>query len=127
MGTRRSILLVDDDADFVAANRQVLEDAGYEVLSAYNGEECIEKARAHRPDLIVLDVMMTRTGEGFDVSRELRNSELTRDIPILMVTSINATVHMHFGPDDTWVPVDEFIEKPLSPRKLLEAVAGRLR
>jgi len=120
------IMLVDDDADFVDASRAVLEGNGYEVVVAYNGEECMEKVRVERPDLIVLDVMMAKRDEGFDVSRQLRNSEQTKHIPLLMVTSINKTVTFKFEPDETWLPVDEFLEKPVAPEQLLAEVEKRL-
>ena len=127
MAAAKKVLLVDDDADFVAMNQAVLERHGYEVCAAYNGKECIEKVKAERPDLIVLDVMMTRVSEGFDLSRELRNAELTKDIPLIMVTSVNTTVPFKYEPDDTWLPVDAFIEKPVAPERLLAEVDKRLK
>ncbi len=126
MNEKRKILLVDDDADFVEINKAVLEKNGYEVIAAYNGAECLEKTRSESPDLIVLDVMMATQSEGFNVSRDLRNCEHTKDIPILMVTSINETVPYKFERDDTWLPVDSFIEKPIEPQQLLEKVASML-
>ena len=108
-------------------NRAVLLAHGYAVAVAYSGAECLEKARAERPDLIVLDVMMATRSEGFNVSRDIRNSEFTKDIPILMVTSVNQTVPYKFAPDDTWLPVDAFIEKPVSPERLLAEVAKRVK
>jgi two-component system alkaline phosphatase synthesis response regulator PhoP len=126
MNEKRKILLVDDDADFVEINKAVLEKNGYEVIAAYNGAECLEKTRSESPDLIVLDVMMATQSEGFNVSRDLRNSEHTKDIPILMVTSINETVPYKFERDDTWLPVDSFIEKPIEPQQLLEKVSSML-
>jgi CheY-like chemotaxis protein len=123
---KKKVLLVDDDADFVEMNKAVLEKNGYEVIAAYNGAECLEKTRSARPDLIVLDVMMATKSEGFNVSRDLRNSEHTKRIPILMVTSINETVPYKFERDDTWLPVDSFVEKPIEPKQLLEKVSSML-
>jgi two-component system alkaline phosphatase synthesis response regulator PhoP len=123
---KKTVMLVDDDADFVAMNRAVLEANGYGVSAAYSGAECLEKVRARRPDLIVLDVMMATRSEGFNVSRDLRNSAFTRNIPILMVTSVNETVPFKFEPDETWLPVDSFIEKPVDPQRLLEEVRKRI-
>lgn len=123
---KKKILVVDDDADFVEINKLVLEKNGYEVTVAYNGKECLEKIDLKKPDLIILDVMMTRKDEGFEVSRDLRNSEQTKNIPILMVTSINDTVPFNFEPDETWLPVDDFIEKPVEPEQLLDKVRKML-
>lgn len=119
---KRRILVCDDDADFVAGVSQTLSQAGYEVGVAYNGRECIESVFSRRPDLVVLDVMMATLADGFEVSRELRNCELTKHIPIVMVTAINKTADLQFSPDDTWLPVDSFIDKPPDPARLLSEV-----
>ena len=123
---KKRIMLVDDDADFVEIHKAVLEKNGYAVTVAYNGDECVKKTRQEKPDLIVLDVMMTTQSEGFNVSRDLRNSAKTKNIPILMVTSINDTVPYKFEPDETWLPVDSFVEKPIEPQALLEKVGTML-
>ena len=123
MNVKKYILVVDDDSDFVEVNKLILEKNGYEVTAAYNGQECLDKIRVKKPDLIILDVMMTTNDEGFEVSRDLRNSEQTRNIPILMVTSINKMFPFKFEPDETWLPVDDFIEKPVEPEQLLNKVS----
>ena len=123
MSHRKRIMLVDDDADFVSTMRLVLEKSGYDVLVAYNGKECLDLLRYETADAIVLDVMMTTRTEGFDVAREIRNSEYTKNIPLLMVTSVNSTVPFKFEPDETWLPVDALIEKPIEPERLLEEIS----
>ena len=123
----KKVLIVDDDADFVAMHKAVLEENGYQVAAAYNGRECIEKVKTDKPDLIVLDVMMTTPSEGFDLSRELRNGEHTKTIPVLMITAINETVPFKYEPDDTWLPVAAFIEKPVAPERLLAEIDNRLK
>ena len=120
------VLLVDDDADFVEMNRMVLEKNGFTVIAAYNAQEGVDKARRERPDIIVMDVMMTTPTDGFHATYELRNSEVTRAIPILMVTSVNQTVSYKFEPDATWLPVDSFVEKPVKPERLLEEIRRRI-
>lgn len=128
MGTgTKKVLLVDDDADFVELHKTVLEGNGYEVVAAYSGKECLDMVRTDKPDLIVLDVMMATPSEGFDLSRELRNSEHTKNIPVLMITAINETVPFKYEPDDTWLPVDAFLEKPVDPDRLLAEIDKRLK
>ncbi len=122
MSAKKRVLLVDDDADFVAMNRAVLEAHGYQVAVAYNGKECLARVKKEKPDLIVLDVIMATQSEGFDVSRDLRGNERTKDIPLLLVTSVNTKVPFKFAPDETWLPVDKFIEKPIEPQRLLDEV-----
>lgn len=116
------VLLVDDDVDFVEMNKVLLENNGYSVISAHNGEDGKKKAAAEKPDIIILDVMMTTRNEGFNVARDLRNSEATKNIPIIMLTSINQEVPWKFGPDDVWLPVDEFVEKPVKPDRILQTI-----
>ena len=120
----QKILLVDDDVDLIEMNRAFLTNNGYDVLYAYNGTDGFEIAQKEKPDLIVLDVMMTDVGEGFEVARLLKKGENTKDIPIIMLTSVNQEhgFNLTIGPDATWNPVDEFIEKPFGPSKLLSKI-----
>jgi CheY-like chemotaxis protein len=122
------ILLIDDDPDLVEVMRLTLEAAGYEVVSASGGAEGLEKVKEVEPDLIILDVMMDYTTEGFQVSLQLRNpapdSEYAayRETPILMLTALHSTTPLRFGPDEDYLPVNDFVEKPLEPGALVEKV-----
>ncbi len=118
------ILLIDDDVDLVEMNRAFLAKNGYDVIFAYNGTDGFEKAKTEKPDLVVLDVMMTEVGEGFEVARNLKGDDSTRDIPILMMTSVNQEhgFSLTVGPDETWNPVDAFVEKPFSPKDLMSKI-----
>ncbi len=122
MSAKKTVLLVDDDADFVEMNRVLLEENGYAVRVAYSGRQCLEEVAAHRPDLVILDMVMEKPSDGFDVSRELRNSEYTKTIPLVMITSVNDTMPFRVEPDSTWLPVDTLIEKPVDPSLLLSIV-----
>ena len=123
---KKRILLVDDDTDFVEMNKVVLERAGYEVSAASNRTECMEEAKARKPDLIILDVMMATVGDGMFAAQELRKEKATRDIPIIVVTSVNKVPPYNIGPDEAWMPVNAFIEKPVAPEVLLEEVRKQL-
>lgn len=122
MSAKKTVLLVDDDADFVEMNRVLLEENGYAVRVAYSGRQCLEEVAAHRPDLVILDMVMEKPSDGFDVSRELRNSEYTKTIPLVMITSVNDIMPFRIEPDSTWLPVDTLIEKPVDPSLLLSIV-----
>jgi CheY-like chemotaxis protein len=122
MSGRRTVLLVDDDADFVEQNRLLLEARGYRVRTAHSGRQCLEEVSARKPDLIILDMMMESENEGFDLSRELRNSEYTKGIPLVMITSVNDIRPFRIEPDRTWLPVDALIEKPVDSSLLLDVV-----
>ncbi len=122
------ILVIDDSLDMQMALRMPLEAEGYEFFAACTGEEGLEKVKELEPDLIILDVMMETTTAGFQTSLKLRDpnpdSEYAayRNIPILMLTAIHTTTSLRFGPDETYLPVDDFLEKPIDPDKLLEKV-----
>lgn len=118
------ILIVDDDRDFVEISRATLESKGYQVVPAYDGKEGLEKALKEDPDLIVLDVMMTTKTEGFEVARQMRENESLKKTPIVMVTAIREKMNVSskIEPDENWLPVTEFIEKPFPPRKLLKKI-----
>jgi CheY-like chemotaxis protein len=127
MSSARTVLLVDDDADFVEMNRMLLESNGYVVRVAYSGRQCLEEVASHRPDLVILDMVMENQSDGFNVSRELRNSEYTKSIPLVMITSVNDSIPFHIEPDRTWLPVDALLEKPVDAQLLLAVVNKALR
>ena len=126
------ILIIDDDPDIVMAMRLPLEAKGYKVSHASGGAEGLKKVKELGPSLIILDVMMDTTTEGFQVSLALRSPDPASEyaayshIPIMMVTAIHTTTPLRFGPDKDYLPVDEFIEKPIDPDVLLAKVAKLL-
>jgi len=121
MQKKGKILLIDDDPDFICVHKMFLENKGYEIIEAYNGNEGLRKAKETRPDLIVLDVMMTKITEGFDVSRKIRKDSDLKNIPVIMLTGIRKKEKLPwtFEPDEEWLPITKFIEKPISSEKLL--------
>jgi CheY-like chemotaxis protein len=127
------ILVIEDDADMVMAIRMPLEANGYEVIAAATGEEGLQKVKETEPDLIILDVMMETTTAGFQVSLQLRNPESDseyaayRHIPILMLTAIHTTTSLRFGPDEAYLPVDDFVDKPVDPDVLLQKIEALLK
>lgn len=127
---KRKILVIDDDPDLVESIRITLEANNYEVHSAQNGTEGLQLVKEIHPDLIILDVMMDTITEGFQVTYQLRSRDPKSeyrdcaDIPILMLTGISEKTHMKFSPkdDEDYLPVDEFVEKPIRFEALLEKV-----
>jgi CheY-like chemotaxis protein len=129
MGQAR-ILIVDDDPDITEAMKVVLENGGYEVDCAGDGAAGMEHIKATRPDLIILDVMMHTSREGFVLSRELKHNPDYKGIPILMVTAVKEKTGIDFKPaagDETWLPVEEYLDKPVKPDVLLEKVGSLLQ
>jgi two-component system alkaline phosphatase synthesis response regulator PhoP len=129
MGPGR-ILIIDDDPDITEAMTVVLENRGYEVDGAADSTEGMEKLKANRPDVIILDVMMRTRQEGFELSRELKTNPDYKDIPILMLTAVKEKTGLDFKPtagDESWLPVEEFLDKPVKPDVLLEKVQNLLQ
>ncbi|MCX5677579.1 MAG: response regulator [Candidatus Omnitrophica bacterium] len=83
----KKILVVDDEPGMVRLLRDILEDEGYAVIEASNGEECLEKAAKKIPDLILLDVMLTGPS-GLSICKRLKDNAVTKDIPIILVTAL---------------------------------------
>jgi CheY-like chemotaxis protein len=127
---RKTVLLVDDDVDLTEANRLALEGAGYDVVVAHDGQEGFARATQQHVDMAILDVIMTRPDEGFDLARTLRNDTRTAGIPLLMLTSVNAANSARGllfrlsdrDRDEMWLPVDRFVDKPVPPERLLGLV-----
>lgn len=127
MEERKRILIIDDDADMVQALRLTLQST-YEVHYASNGQEGLLKVKEVQPHLIILDVMMETATEGFQVSLALRSRDPHSEfaayaqVPILMLTAIHQKTPLRFAPDSEYLPVDDFVEKPVKPAVLLAKV-----
>ncbi len=127
MADRIRVLLVDDDPDFIEANSIILDASGFEVLTASSGAEGLKKVQEEKPDVVVLDVMMENTDEGFAVARKIRR-KLHSDVPIIMLTSVSQATGYSFDPEEhpDFFPVDQFLEKPVSPTTLVQKIRDAL-
>jgi CheY-like chemotaxis protein len=108
--------------------RLSLESVGHQVVAAGSGKEGLEKVRAERPELIVLDVMMETHTEGFQLALKLHSPDPASDFkqfketPILMLTAIHSTTPMRYEPDIDYLPVELFVDKPIDPKDLIGKV-----
>jgi two-component system, OmpR family, alkaline phosphatase synthesis response regulator PhoP len=126
--SKKRILIVDDNRDFVESNKDLLEANGYQVLCAYDGASGLELAKKEKPDLMILDVMMATDTEGFEISRKIPETPELKKMPVLLCTGIRHEKHLPFAfePDETWLPVDSIFEKPIEPAKLLQEIKKRI-
>jgi len=127
MEKRAKILLIDDDVDFVESTKMVLESKPYDVIVAFGGDEGIKKAKEENPDLVLLDIIMP-VKDGFTAAEQFKNDPQLTQIPVLMLTSYSArragsSIPVSRGYE---LQADDYIEKPVSPDKLLEIVASYL-
>lgn len=126
----KTILLVDDDPDFVEATRVVLEGSGYRMVQVASGREALARMGALRPDLIILDVVMESETAGFEMAYRLRNPPpgasyaSCSDVSILVLTGLAGTRQMSFDPSTNvgFLPIDAYLEKPVPPDLLLARV-----
>jgi DNA-binding response OmpR family regulator len=118
------VLAADDDEDILALLAFRLERSGYSVLQARDGEEALELAREKKPDLAVLDVTMPKL-DGFELTRRLRADDVTRRIPIILLTARTQDADVERGFE---TGADDYIRKPFSPQELsarVHAILGR--
>ena len=116
------ILVVDDEPTIVRLMEFILARQGHEMQVAVNGEEALEKIRAHAPDLVLLDIMMPRI-DGYEVARAVRADPATAGLPIIMLSAKAQEEDIRKGVE---IGVDEYITKPFSPEHLVTVVAGYL-
>jgi CheY-like chemotaxis protein len=130
---RKKVLVIDDDEDFRISVRSLLESKGYTVVVAESGEEGLQKLAEHRPDLLVVDVMMETVEEGYGVIQTIRSDETYaafRGIPVIMVSCLEETPAERIPVAEAAVKYpDVYLTKPLDVKGFLEAVneaaAGR--
>jgi CheY-like chemotaxis protein len=118
------ILIVDDDPDLVFAVQAHLEANGFQVLAAKTGVEGLERVKLDKPDLILLDLMIEKHDTGFTVAQQIRADPATRDIPIIMVTSVRERTGFGFDQDRDghWMKTTAFLEKPYQPEVVLDLI-----
>ena len=115
----KKIVHIEDEADMIDLVKLILERKGYQVIGATGGQEGLDAVREHRPDLVLLDLMMPDI-EGWDVYQQMRAHADTRQIPVIVVTAkaqnIDKVLGLHIA------KVDDYISKPFSPQELVEAI-----
>jgi len=123
-GRPPKILIVDDDPDFHTTVRAFLQLEGYLLFSAFSEREGLELARREKPDLILLDIIMQTTTDGFDFCREARRDPAIKHTPILGISAMEKLIGAHHPPDidRDLFPVDAYLGKPVSPEGLLAEV-----
>jgi len=118
------IAVIDDDPDIRETTTLVLNSKGYEIITATNPDEGYKLIIEKKPDLIILDVMMDEPDDGFFLALRLRKENIKT--PIIMYTSVSKSIGMDFGASNI-VPVDDFVEKPITPDLLIQKVEKFLK
>ncbi|MHB1006246.1 MAG: response regulator [Chloroflexota bacterium] len=116
------VLVIDDDVDYLETMRAALEAAGFVVATARDGRQGLALARRLRPDTIVLDVMMSWALDGLQVSLQLKDDPILREIPVLMVSAIGTSEYAAAFPADQPLHVEQFLTKPVTSAHLVSMV-----
>ncbi len=122
--SKPSVLVVDDEQDCLEFATVVLE-PHYDVRTALSVEACRAALQARKPDVIILDVMMGNLCDGLDLTRELKKTADTADIPVIMLTSVNESYDYRSQMSADFFPHNRWLDKPVKPAALLAAV-GKL-
>ena len=120
----KKILIIDDDRDYGDALKIVLESHGYTVTHALNIRDGRAVVESTPPDLIILDVMMEKHTDGFNLCSDLKNDDACSMIPIIMVTAVTEKTGFKFSPetDGEYLQADDYISKPVPVSVLLSRV-----
>lgn len=120
-----AVLIIDDDPAFVETTTTLLTAEGYKVDSASNGKVGIAKAGEQKPDIILLDLVMSANSKGLEVARKLNKNKDLAKIPVVIVTNAKRAVNLPFGfeANDAWLPVKGVLAKPVKPAVLLKTIA----
>ncbi len=137
MDEKAKILVVDDDPDYLESVGAMLTAARYQVALAADEEQAAREIEAARPDLIILDVMMSRLNSGFQFLWELKRSEKHSGIPVLMVTGVDKALRLNYArhanarirtaEEEALLPVAGYIVKPVTPKRLTDTVESILQ
>ena len=123
MSKKTHILVIDDDVQLVDTVQTLLESVGYQVSYAYQSEKGLELAREAKPDLILLDIMFAGPPgpDGTEISRRLHEDPVLQDTPVIVLSGVEKALDLpiNLGPDDSYMPVEAFLEKPFKPNELL--------
>jgi CheY-like chemotaxis protein len=118
------VLVIDDDQDIAELTARMLKSGGHEVEIELDDAKALARLEARKPDVVVLDVMFPgNDNAGFELARKI--SQQFAGLPIIMVTSVNEHTSLRFGNrdrDDAWLPVSEFVDKPIKKERLLSLV-----
>jgi len=120
---KKKVLLVDDDRDFLEVTKIALEEGNFEVATATNGKECLDKLDSFKPDVLILDIMMPEKS-GFEICKEIKDSLKYNRIPVIMLTALKkklgtTSYSVSQGLD---LEAEDYIDKPVDPKELISRI-----
>jgi DNA-binding response OmpR family regulator len=121
---KKKILIIDSDVDFVDQSKMALEEKGFEVISASDSREGIEKVSYEMPDIVLLELILEKHDAGFNLVKVIKADPRFKGIPVLMVTSAAGETGCDFCQDldGYWMKTDDFVNKPVTPEELIKRI-----
>jgi DNA-binding response OmpR family regulator len=121
---KKKILIIDSDVDFVDQSKMALEEKGFEVISASDSREGIEKVSYEMPDIVLLELILEKHDAGFNLVKAIKADPRFKGIPVLMVTSAAGETGCDFCQDldGYWMKTDDFVNKPVTPEELIKRI-----
>ncbi len=120
----KKILMVDDDIDLIDIYKPVLENAGYTVKAAYDSNEGFQAFQDFNPDVVLVDLAMEHFDSGFVLCHKIKKLEKSKNIPVIIMTAAGHETGIRFttqtNEERNWIKADDYLEKPISPRDLLQ-------
>ncbi|MFO7820941.1 MAG: response regulator [Lentisphaeria bacterium] len=124
MATPNTVLLVDDDQDFVEQQKMVLESAGYKIKTAFGQNEAEQKLADLKPDIALIDLMMEHADGGFSLCYKIKKQY--PDVPVIIITSVASEASLDFDTsteeERSWIKADAMLNKPVRPEQLIGTV-----
>ncbi|HPQ54941.1 MAG TPA: response regulator [Spirochaetota bacterium] len=120
MAEKKKVLIIDDDADFIAATRQVIESKNFSVVTAYSGDEGLEKYNSEKPDFVLCDMMIEGTETGVRVGTEIRKND--RETPVYLVSTMGDSISRYRKLD--LLGFNGVLQKPIDPELLIETISS---
>jgi CheY-like chemotaxis protein len=126
MGNQKKILIVDDNLDYAEAIKAIVESGPYDAEVATSSKQAVDMLEKDIPSLIILDVLLQKGAEGIILSRKFKKDPKLKQVPIIMLTSMTQQTGFKFISEDPrhphFLPVEEFMEKPVAPKDLLAKI-----
>lgn len=121
--SKKKILLIDDDSDFLAATKLILEKGGYQVVTAEDGKSGVDAVETESPDLAIVDMMMETWGEGFTVVSKIRDLPIGKTLPLIVLSSVDLQgPYQSFEPSDEFPKVNMVLQKPVKADDLMKYI-----
>ena len=126
----KKVLMVDDDVDLIQQYTPLLQQAGFQVETAYDSQEGLEKFKEFHPEAVIVDLAMEHFDSGFVLCHKIKSSDEGKSVPVIIMTSAGHETGFRFSTDTAeetnWIKADDYLEKPVAPRDLVQFLNDKI-